>query len=515
MPLTIAKILKGVEQLDYELSTESRLVRAGLKDTQDTEAIMRRHEWLAAPSVVRLAQAQFNRSRDTDERERSERLYFTCAGLHMLRRVAKLDDALQTALANHKVKIGDEQVPYYNLSPRLQNEPDFARREALGAAIDGVHRRFNPQKLAVLKRELRVMRRELGHRSCIVFYQAQKQFDYTKFLAILDESANRTRLLFRDHMARWAVKKIGRPYRAADGKPALNRWHVSYLLKLGDFDARFPRQEMLKTLFGSLRRLGIDLKKKRNIRLDLENRDRKHPRACVFPARIPQEVHLLLKPVGGLADYEVFLHEAGHAVHFAWSDAKLPYEYRHLARSNALTELYAFLLQNVTLDALWLEEVMRINRKTARRIRYYRVLSDLYMYRRYIAKLRAEIAFFQQHERKGDAALADGRIYARALTEMTGFIWQPANYLFDMDGGFYSADYLRAWIGEAQLADYLQRNHGERWWADKRAGRFLADLWRSACTEEAEAVLSELGCQPLDPACLERRFVELESLLHE
>ncbi|MBI5395475.1 MAG: hypothetical protein HZA91_09295 [Verrucomicrobia bacterium] len=512
MSLTIAKILKGVEQLDYELSTESRLVRVGLKDKQETEPIMQRHEWLASHSVVKLAQAQLNRARDTDERERLERLYFTCASLYAYRKLAKLDDELQTGLARHQVKLGDQQMPYYNLGPRLQNEPDFDKRELLGAAIDGVHRKFNPLKLSQLQRELRILRRDLGYRSYIGFYQAQKQFEYEKFIATLDESAHRTSLLFRDHVAHWTADKIGRPYRTLEGKPALQRWHVSYLLKLGDFDARFPKKEMLPRLFGSLKRMGLDLKARKNIKLDLEERDKKNPRACVFAARIPQEVHLILKPVGGLTDYETFLHEAGHALHYGFSDGKLPYEYRHLSRSHALTEIYAFLLQNMTLDALWLEEVMRLNRRLAARIRYYRVLVDLYMYRRYIAKLKAEFAFFRQHETKGEAALGDGRIYARTLTEHTGFIYQPVNHLFDMDGGFYSADYLRAWVGEAQLAEHLQKNFGARWWVDKKAGRFLVDLWRSACTQEAEPVLAELGCQPLDTSALERRFVELESL---
>jgi hypothetical protein len=512
MSLTVAKILKGVEQLNYELSTETRLVRAGQKETQETEAIMKRHEWLASLSVAKLVQAQLNRARDPDERERLERLYFTCTGLYTYHKLARLDDQLQTGLASHKVRLGDEQVPYYNLPPRLQNEPDFDKRETIGVAIDGVHRKFNPEKLALLQRDLQILQRDLGYKSCIAYCEAQKQFDYEKFIAILTESGHRTALLFRDHIARWVTAKTGQPFRGPDGKPALHRWHVSYLMKLGEFDARFPKKEMLPTLFGSLRRMGIDLKSKKNVKLDLEERDRKNPRACLFAARIPQEVHLLLKPVGGLQDYEIFMHEAGHALHCAFSDAKLPYEYRHLSRSSALTEIYAFLLQNITLDARWLEETMHMGRKLAERIRYYRVLCDLYMYRRYIAKLRAEFAFFRQHEQKGQAALANGKTYAQTLTEYTGFIYQPCGYLFDMDEGFYSADYLRAWVGEAQLADYLQRNFTERWWADKRVGRFLVDLWRSACTQEAEQVLAGLGYQALDTACLERRFTELESL---
>ncbi|MCX6900294.1 MAG: hypothetical protein NT105_16555 [Verrucomicrobia bacterium] len=512
MSLTVAKILKGVEQLNYELNTETRLVRAGQKETQETEPIMKRHEWLTSLSVVKLVQAQLNRARDPDERERLERLYFTCTGLFTYHKLARLDDQLQTSLADHKVRLDGKQVPYYNLSPRLQNEPDFNKREALGVAMDGVHRKFNPEKLALLQRDLQILRRDLGYKSYIGYCEAQKQFDYEKFIVILAESGHRTALLFRDHMARWATAKLARPFRTPEGKPALQRWHVSYLMKLGDFDARFPKKEMLPTLFGSLRRMGIDLKAKKNIKLDLEERDRKNPRACLFAAKIPQEIHLLLKPVGGLQDYETFMHEAGHALHFGFSEAKLPYEYRHMSRSNALTEIYAFLLQNITLDALWLEETLHMSRKLAERIRYYRVLCDLYMYRRYIAKLQAEFAFFCQHEDKGQASLSNGKTYAQTLTEYTGFIYQPGGYLFDMDEGFYSADYLRAWVGEAQLADYLQRNFSERWWADKRAGKFLVDLWRSASTQEAEQVLGGLGCPALDTACLERRFTELESL---
>ena len=512
MPLTVAKILKSIEQLNYELATETRLVRAGLKEKQETEPIVKRHEWLASLSVVKLVQAQLNRARDPDERERLERLHFTCAGLYIYHKLARLDDQLQTGLAGHKVRVNGEPVPYYNLSAQLQNEPDFAKRETLGAAIDGVHRKFNPEKLALLQRDLQILRRDLGYKSYIGYCEAMKQFDYEKFIATLTESGHRTALLFRDHWAHWVTAKTGKAFRTPAGKPALNRWHASFLMKLGDYDARFPKKEMLPTLFGSLRRMGLDLKAKKNIKLDLEERDRKNPRACVFDAKIPQEVHLLLKPVGGLQDYETFMHEAGHALHFGFSDGKLPYEYRHLSRSNALTETYAFLLQNITLDALWLEEVMRMSRKLAERVRYYRVLSDLFMYRRYIGKLRAEFTFFRQHEAQGQAALSDGKIYARTLADYTGLIYQPSGYLFDMDDGFYSADYLRAWVGEAQLADYLRRNFSERWWADKRAGKFLVDLWRSASTQEAEPVLSGLGCQPLDTTCLERRFAELESL---
>ena len=57
----------------------------------------------------------------------------------------------------------------------------------------------------------------------------------------------------------------------------------------------------------------------RNIRLDLEDRPQKSPRACVIASDPPQVVHLITRAQGGLHDYQAFLHEAGHALHYAGS----------------------------------------------------------------------------------------------------------------------------------------------------------------------------------------------------
>ena len=67
------------------------------------------------------------------------------------------------------------------------------------------------------------------------------------------------------------------------------------------------------------------------------------------------------------------------------------------------------------------------------------------------------------------AAAPDG--YEERLTEATGVRYRADAYLADMDGGFYSADYLRAWIRSAQLRDYLVREIGEDWWRTAETGR--------------------------------------------
>ena len=67
-----------------------------------------------------------------------------------------------------------------------------------------------------------------------------------------------------------------------------------------------------------------------------------------------------------------------------------------------------------------------------------------------------------------------------------------------MDSGFYSADYLRAWIRSAQLKTYLRREVGEDWWRSKRTGDFLRELFRQGTKPTSEQVAEQLGFNPLD-----------------
>jgi hypothetical protein len=75
-----------------------------------------------------------------------------------------------------------------------------------------------------------------------------------------------------------------------------------------------------------------------------------------------------------------------------------------------------------------------------------------------------------------------------------------------MDGGFYSADYLRAWIRSAQLQDYLRREIGEAWWRDARTGDHLRALFAEGTRPSSEDIAARLGYQPLDTAPLLREL---------
>jgi hypothetical protein len=123
------------------------------------------------------------------------------------------------------------------------------------------------------------------------------------------------------------------------------------------------------------------------------------------------------------------------------------------------------------------------------------VFLEALLYRRYTAKLRYELGFWSHFaEQRGTSP----RDYSALLGEATGIRYDARNYLSDMDAGFYSADYLRAWIRSAQLRHYLLRTVGEDWWRSPQTGAFLRELFREGTKPTSEEVAGRLGYEPLD-----------------
>ena len=62
-----------------------------------------------------------------------------------------------------------------------------------------------------------------------------------------------------------------------------------------------------------------------------------------------------------------------------------------------------------------------------------------------------------------------------------------------MDAGFYSADYLRAWIRSAQLRQWLVREVGEDWWRNRETGDHLRALFAEGTQPTSEEIAGRLG----------------------
>jgi hypothetical protein len=209
-------------------------------------------------------------------------------------------------------------------------------------------------------------------------------------------------------------------------------------------------------------------------------------------------VHLITRAQGGLADYQAFLHEAGHALHYAGCDPGLPYAFRRLSRDHALTEIYSFLVESLTHEPGWHAEHFGLPPAEAEDKSGATRFLDAFLFRRYTAKLRYELGFWADFEN----APAHAASYERLVSAASGFRYPRAGYLADMDDGFYSADYLRAWIRAAQVRAHLREQVGPDWWRRRETGDLLRGLFSEGTRPSSEDVAARVGFDPLDTAPL-------------
>ena len=97
---------------------------------------------------------------------------------------------------------------------------------------------------------------------------------------------------------------------------------------------------------------------------DTGEREGKRSRAFCSPVKVPDEVYLVLRPHGGQTDWNTFLHEYGHALHFAHMRPDHPMEFRFMG-DNSVTEGYAMLFDHLMQDAGWLQRYTGLEKKTA------------------------------------------------------------------------------------------------------------------------------------------------------
>jgi hypothetical protein len=235
----------------------------------------------------------------------------------------------------------------------------------------------------------------------------------------------------------------------------------------------------------------IDPRAAGRIRVDDEPRPKKTPRAFVATPRVPEEVILVVRPSGGPDDYAAFLHELGHALHFAYTDAGLPIEYRRLGDAS-VTEAYAFLFDGFLRERGWLKRFVGV--AEPREVLRFTAFHKLWFLRRYAAKLEYELILHAQGAGTRDA-------YHELLSDATLVDWPAELYLSDVDPFFYAARYLRAWIFEAQLRDLLRERFDEEWYRNDRTGPFLIALWRQGQRQSIEELSADLGlgAPSLDP----------------
>jgi hypothetical protein len=477
-----------LERYLFERSEEWRAVRVGEKEVSEQAEIVRRFADLFSREQMDAIQ-EAEGSASGDDRELLYRLRKTCESGLISAQLAEREDELENRLLAERVTFHGEEMPLRNAQAKLAVLASYADREELGQIQAAASAKFNDDRLDLLRATEELAADYSGIADAVERNEEEKDISLRELSRALHAASVDSTQSYDALRDRWFAKLLG-----DQREDVPSSYHTAYMRRLSPLESTYTKDRATEICLQTLNALGFDLNAQPNIKLDLDDRPQKSPRACVIASDPPKIVHLITRAQGGLHDYQAFLHEAGHALHYAGCDPELPYVFRRLSRDHALTEIYSYIIEAISREPEWHEQYFGMSAEQAQENAEATTFLEALLYRRYEAKLRFELDFWSRFN--GDGGDAD--VYERFLTEATGVRYKKDNYLSDMDAGFYSADYLRAWIRSAQLRDYLVREVGADWWRNAKTGELLLDLFREGTKPTSEEIAARLGFDALD-----------------
>ncbi|MBA3299466.1 MAG: hypothetical protein H0U24_05225 [Thermoleophilaceae bacterium] len=475
MAIDLTAYRREAEEFLESLDREYYLHFSGQQDDFEIEPIYDRHAGLfargavdglreagAAPALVEFA-AHGHLGRETK-----------AGSAELARREAALE-----------VEWDGERIPFRSAAVVQANEPDPDRR----AELEGARNALTESELNPLLRELfessRTLTKDLGWSSYVSMCEELSGIDLGALEAQTTAFLEATEEGYEELVEPQLRRQIGL------GFSDLRRSDLAAFFRAPSLDAGFPRERLAPSLIETLGGMGIDVASQPGVTIDMERRPKKSPRAFCAAVRVPDEVYLVIAPVGGREDFAALFHEAGHTEHYAHVDRELPFEDRYLG-DNSVTEGFAFLFEHLVSNPEWLRRRLGIEDPTA--IVEHARASKLVFLRRYAAKLAYEL------ELHGGSS-ADGleKAYARRLSDAVHVEWPSSSWLTDVDPFFYASRYLRAWALETHTRAAMRERFGPEWFEDPEAGAFLRDLWRRGQgSGGGEEILDAVGGSELD-----------------
>ena len=488
-----AEFEERLQRYVFERAEEGRAVRVGEKEVSEQAAIIARYADLFTRGQLEALRDE-EAAASGDERERLYRLRKTCESGVITAGLAEREDALENAILQKRVTFRGEELPLRAATARLAVLDAYADREELGELERVASAEFNDERRGLLEAREELDVDVSGTADPVARNEEEKGISLRELERALVAASDATTGAYGRLRDTWFEKLLG-----PDRDELPSNAHIHYVRRVSTLESTYTKERGVEICMATTSALGFDMASIPNIHLDVEDRPQKSPRACVIASNPPEVVHLITRAQGGLSDYQAFLHEAGHALHYAGVDPRLPYTFRAISRDHALTEIYSYIFEAVTREPAWHAQYFGLSDAQAEENAQVTLFLEALLYRRYTAKLRYELGFWSAF---ADERGTSPRDYSPLLTEATGIRYDERNYLADMDAGFYSADYLRAWIRSAQLRAHLIGEVGEDWWRSPQTGELLRELFREGTKPTSEEVAGRLGFDPLDTAPL-------------
>jgi oligoendopeptidase F len=468
-----------IDRFIAELDEEYYLHYAGHKDTLDLKPLYDRY-----PELSTLDQAQALGEAVDGDRGVAELWRFASENYlaELTREHSEKTAALEAEL---EATVDGETIGYRMIRPTMANSEDRSRRERLEEARNRLtEEHINP----ILADAVRTVNTAVPHLGSETYRDLYRRFGFR-----LEELADQCRAVL-DSTEKLYENTADRLFRARAGVSLSDaqRWDVTRVFRAPGWDEAFPAAKMMPALEVTLNELGIDLRSQQNVELDIEQRPKKSPRAFCAPIEVPGRVVLVIQPMGGADDWRALFHEAGHTEHYAHVSADLPVEAKRLG-DVSVTEAWATMMEHFLLEPGWLSR--RLDFPKPEEFAAEAATGSLYLLRRYCGKLLYELEFHGARE-VDDAAMASR--YVELLGDALKIQPSPTDYLGDIDSSFYVTGYLRSWALQSQLREHFRERFGSSWFADRKAGGMLRELWSEGHRMNADELLADVTGEELE-----------------
>jgi hypothetical protein len=262
---------------------------------------------------------------------------------------------------------------------------------------------------------------------------------------------------------------------------------LAFIFGLPWLDKYYPATEFFRIQSETMRGLGIRLDQQRGIQIDSQPRPERKRSAACFPVAPPSNVRLAMLAPTGAASFLEAMSYSGLAQHYAWCSPNLASRNPEFIYSTdqATSKSYANLFQYLPSDARWnFEFIPGIAESKASLIARDIAFHLALRVRRLSAT--ASGSFEDLSEESGDTR-------KRVFEEATSFRLRSPFVFPGLGSEEQPLTDLRALAFSFVLREHLRVRFGHRWWASRKAGDELIDLWSTGSRYSVEELSSLLG----------------------
>src|SRR3972149_197566 len=195
----------------YELDTEDRLVRVGLKEKAETVEIYKKSQELFTRAILVDLKKQIAQNPNVRTREILERVYFTLVSSFIGQSTASIADSIKTYFSGVRVRVMGEDLAYFELQPRLAKETIFDKRELYDDAASKTVAKVNPKQEKLLKLEIELIK-NLGFVDYLAYYSVFKKMDYANFCKVVGRIKKETDKTWEKVIWKVSEEILGKPF---------------------------------------------------------------------------------------------------------------------------------------------------------------------------------------------------------------------------------------------------------------------------------------------------------------